>query len=208
MATQEQHLQEPLMADNHQDQDQQHHTNGGSSHNTSPPPHKTQQDKTKHHPHPHQYRHRPTLPPSQVPLPNPSLQITPDHQLHLVPNTPVYLPQPGTDEEVLIHVKTTGICGSDVHFWKDGRIGALTVDGDALLGHEAAGVVVRCGSSEDSKFKPGDRVAIEPGMSCETCFQCRAGRYNLCDDVAFSGVYPFDGTLQRYKVHSARWLHK
>lgn len=202
MATQEQqHLQEPLMADNnnnhhHQDQQEQH-TNGGSSSSNNI------KDKTKHHPH--QYRHRPILPASQAPLPNPSLQITPDHQLHLVPNTPVYLPQAG---EVLIHVKATGICGSDVHFWKDGRIGALTVDGDALLGHEAAGVVVRCGSKEGAKFQPGDRVAIEPGMSCETCFQCRAGRYNLCDDVAFSGVYPFDGTLQRYKVHSARWLHK
>lgn len=54
----------------------------------------------------------------------------------------------------------------------------------------------------------GDRVAIEPGVPCGKCFLCSAGRYNLCEDVAFSGVYPHDGTIQRYKVHSAKFVHK
>jgi L-iditol 2-dehydrogenase len=54
----------------------------------------------------------------------------------------------------------------------------------------------------------GDRVAVEPGVPCGECFLCVDGRYNLCEDVKFSGVAPYHGTLQRYKVHPARWLHK
>ena len=54
----------------------------------------------------------------------------------------------------------------------------------------------------------GDRVAVEPGVPCENCFLCRDGRYNLCDDVQFAGVYPYDGTMQRYKIHPAKWVHK
>lgn len=54
----------------------------------------------------------------------------------------------------------------------------------------------------------GDRVAVEPGVPCGSCFLCLEGRYNLCEDVQFAGVYPYAGTLQRYKVHPAKWLHK
>ncbi|KAL8381936.1 hypothetical protein RB595_005950 [Gaeumannomyces hyphopodioides] len=144
-------------------------------------------------------------PPRQDPalLPNPSLQVTADHQLKQV-EAPV--PSPGP-REVLIHVKATGICGSDVHFWKTGRIGTLVVEGDCILGHEAAGVVLKCGEGV-TNLKTGDRVAVEPGVPCNSCFLCQEGRYNLCEDVRFAGVYPYHGTLQRYKVHPARWLHK
>ncbi|KAJ5084924.1 hypothetical protein NUU61_009503 [Penicillium alfredii] len=135
--------------------------------------------------------------------PNPSLQVTADHQLKLV-DTPVYAPRRG---EVLVHIKATGICGSDIHFWKTGRIGSLVFEGDCIIGHEASGIVLQCGEGV-SHLKPGDRVAIEPGVPCERCFLCNEGRYNLCEDVQFAGVYPYDGTMQRYKVHPAKWLHK
>lgn len=49
---------------------------------------------------------------------------------------------------------------------------------------------------------------MEPGVPCEHCFLCDGGRYNLCEDVRFAGVYPYDGTIQRYKLHPAKWLHK
>ncbi|UZP44212.1 hypothetical protein NXS19_012024 [Fusarium pseudograminearum] len=104
-------------------------------------------------------------------------------------------------------LQATGICGSDVHFWKTGRIGSLVFEGDCIIGHEAAGVVIRVGEGVDN-FKPGDRVAVEPGVPCGHCFLCKDGRYNLCEDVQFSGVYPYAGTLQRYKVHPSKWLHK
>lgn len=138
-----------------------------------------------------------------APLPNPSLQVTADHQLKLV-EAPVWAPGPG---EVLLHVKATGICGSDVHLWRAGRIGPLAVRGDCALGHEPAGVVVRCGEGV-AGLRPGDRVAVEPGASCGRCWLCRGGRYNLCEDVRFSGVWPHHGTLQRYTTHPARWLHR
>jgi hypothetical protein len=134
---------------------------------------------------------------------NPSLQVTADHTIKLVP-APVYKPGYG---EALVHVRATGVCGSDIHFWKTGAIGSLKVEGDCILGHEGAGVVLECGEGV-SDLQPGDRVAIEPGVPCGSCFLCVAGRYNLCEDVNFAGVYPYHGTLQRYKVHPARWLHK
>ncbi|KAH0522557.1 hypothetical protein TsFJ059_006383 [Trichoderma semiorbis] len=135
--------------------------------------------------------------------PNPSLQATADHKLKMV-EAPVLEPKRG---EVLLHIKATGICGSDVHFWKSGRIGSLVFEGDCILGHEAAGIVLKCGEGVTS-LVPGDRVAIEPGVPCGECFLCLDGKYNLCEDVKFSGVYPYAGTIQRYKIHPAKWLHK
>ncbi|KAK8080995.1 hypothetical protein PG997_008813 [Apiospora hydei] len=135
--------------------------------------------------------------------PNPSLQVTADHQIKMV-EAPVEEPGPG---QVLLHIKATGICGSDIHFWKTGRIGSLVVEGDCILGHEAAGIVLKCGEGV-TDLDVGDRVAVEPGVPCEKCFLCREGRYNLCDDVQFAGVYPYHGTVQRYKVHPAKWLYK
>ncbi|ORX93902.1 alcohol dehydrogenase [Clohesyomyces aquaticus] len=130
-----------------------------------------------------------------TPLPNPSLQVTADHQLKQV-DAPVFAPGPG---EVLLHIKAAGVCGSDIHFWKTGRIGPLVVEGDFILGHEAAGVVLRCGEGVTS---------LKPGVPCGQCFLCMDGRYNLCEDVQFAGVYPYHGTIQRYKVHPAKWCHK
>jgi L-iditol 2-dehydrogenase len=136
-------------------------------------------------------------------IPNPSLQVTAQRTIKVVPS-PI---EPPACDEVLIHIKVTGICGSDVHFWRSGCIGSLKVEGDCILGHEASGIILQVGSGV-SNFQTGDRVAIEPGVPCEACFLCREGKYNLCDYVAFSGVYPYDGTVQRLKCHKAKWVHK
>ncbi|KAF1989342.1 GroES-like protein [Aulographum hederae CBS 113979] len=140
---------------------------------------------------------------SPSPRSNPSLQVTADHKIKMV-EAPIEEPGPGT---VLLHIKATGICGSDIHFWKTGAIGSLKVSGDCILGHEAAGLVLKCGAGVTT-LRPGDRVAIEPGVPCGSCFLCLEGRYNLCEDVQFAGVYPYHGTIQRYKVHPAKWLFK
>ncbi|RYP66716.1 hypothetical protein DL771_007649 [Monosporascus sp. 5C6A] len=134
---------------------------------------------------------------------NPSLQVTADHNLKLV-DAPIEEPGPG---EVTLQVKCSGICGSDIHLWKSGRIGSLEVKGDCILGHEAAGVILKCGEGV-TDLKIGDRVGIEPQAPCEKCFLCMEGRYNLCEDVKFSGIWPDNGTIQRYKVHPAKWLYK
>lgn len=72
---------------------------------------------------------------------NPSLIVTSEHQL-ILEDAPVFQPGPG---EVLLHIRATGICGSDIHFWKYGRIGDLVVEGDCILGHEAAGEILQLG---------------------------------------------------------------
>lgn len=59
-----------------------------------------------------------------------------------------------------------------------------------------------------SSVQKGDRVALEPQIPCGTCFSCSLGRPNLCPDVQFIGVYPYHGSLQRFVVHPARWVHK
>lgn len=66
-----------------------------------------------------------------------------------------------------------------------------------MLGHESAGIVVACGEGVKS-LKTGDRVAIEPGIGCSTCEECRAGKYNLCADMRFAATPPYDGTLSTY----------
>lgn len=59
-----------------------------------------------------------------------------------------------------MHIKATGICGSDIHFWKTGRIGSLVFEGDCIIGHEAAGVVLQCGEGV-THLKPGEWTSIE-----------------------------------------------
>ncbi|KAN0126936.1 GroES (chaperonin 10)-like protein [Russula decolorans] len=101
------------------------------------------------------------------------------------------------DDEVLVQVKKTGICGSDVHYLVHGRIGDYIVKSPMVLGHESSGVVSEVGSSVRS-VRPGDRVTMEPGVSCRRCEACRTGRYQLCPDMAFAATPPHDGTLTRY----------
>lgn len=134
---------------------------------------------------------------------NISLQVTKDHRIELK-QSQFQSPAKG---EVLVNVRATGICGSDIHFWKTGAIGDLKVEGNCVLGHEAAGEVLEVGEGVEN-VKPGDRVSLEPGVPCGKCFLCSQGDYNLCEDVKFIGVYPHHGSMQKYLTHDARFVHK
>lgn len=57
-------------------------------------------------------------------------------------------------------------------------------------------------------FIKGDRVAIEPGVSCRMCQFCKVGSYNLCPDMKFCATPPVDGNLTRYYVHAADFCYK
>ncbi|RAL05443.1 NAD(P)-dependent alcohol dehydrogenase [Aspergillus ibericus CBS 121593] len=109
--------------------------------------------------------------------------------------------------EVTIEVRSTGICGSDVHFWHAGCIGPMIVTGDHILGHESAGQVVAV-APDVTSLKPGDRVAVEPNIICNACEPCLTGRYNGCEKVLFLSTPPVDGLLRRYVNHPAIWCHK
>jgi L-iditol 2-dehydrogenase len=109
--------------------------------------------------------------------------------------------------EVYVAVKSTGICGSDVHFWHAGCIGPMIVEGDHILGHESAGTILAVHPSVKD-LQPGDRVAIEPNIPCHACEPCLTGRYNGCENVLFLSTPPVEGLLRRYVKHPAVWCHK
>ena len=98
---------------------------------------------------------------------------------------------------VLVNVKFTGICGSDVHYWEHGAIGDFVVKAPMVLGHESSGIVEEVGSAVTT-LKKGDRVTLEPGIPCRRCIRCKEGNYNLCLHMVFAATPPYDGTLAKY----------
>lgn len=116
------------------------------------------------------------------------------------------IPEP-KDDEVLLKMECVGICGSDVHYYVHGRIADFVVKEPLVMGHESSGVVTKLGKNVTS-LKVGDRVAIEPGVSCRMCSFCKEGLYNLCLDVKFCATPPDDGNLCRYYTHAADFCHK
>lgn len=116
-------------------------------------------------------------------------------------------PPPPPPGQVQIDMRSVGVCGSDVHYWTDGRIGDFIVKKPLVLGHEGSGVVSAIGDGV-TNLKIGDRVAIEPGVPCGVCDDCRTGRYNLCKDVRFHATPPIDGSLARRINHSAAFCYR
>ncbi|WP_307000290.1 NAD(P)-dependent alcohol dehydrogenase [Lederbergia panacisoli] len=118
----------------------------------------------------------------------------------------VAVPVPKKDE-ALVKVYCIGVCGSDVHYYEHGKIGRYEVKEPLILGHELAGEVV--GIGDDVKnVSVGDRVAVEPGVTCGKCEYCKSGRYNLCPDVIFMATPPVDGAWAEYVVIRSDFLFK
>src|SRR5262252_2293330 len=89
-------------------------------------------------------------------------------------------------DDVLVRVRACGICGSDVH-GLDGRTGRRIPP--LVMGHEAAGEVVECGSNV-TDLQAGDRVTFDSTVYCGRCFHCTRGEVNLCDNREVLGVSP------------------
>jgi L-idonate 5-dehydrogenase len=79
-----------------------------------------------------------------------------------------------------------GICGSDLHYYHEGRVGDFPVREPMVLGHEVAGEVVAVGPNV-TKIRAGQRVAVNPTRACLECDYCLSGRSNLCRSVRFFG---------------------
>lgn len=109
--------------------------------------------------------------------------------------------------EVLLETRVVGICGSDVSYWVKGYIGDFVVNKPIILGHETSALVYDVGEGV-RHLKPGDRVAVEPGVPCRCCVDCKEGSYNLCQDIFFSATPPDHGTLTRYFKHDASFCYK
>ena len=104
------------------------------------------------------------------------------------------------DTDVLIRIKTVGVCGSDIHYYTTGRIGSQIVQFPFTIGHEAAGIVDKTGKNV-TRTKPGQKIAIDPAVSCGHCDQCKAGREHTCREPFFLGCpKQLDGSLSEYIV--------
>ena len=114
-------------------------------------------------------------------------------------------PSPGPGQ-VLVAPGLVGICGSDLHYYKDGRIGTWRVRRPHVLGHEFAGVVTELGEGVGGT-RVGDHIAVEPIVPCEACDACRRGVYNLCPRMRFTGSPHTDGALQDLVAVPARGAH-
>jgi len=95
------------------------------------------------------------------------------------------MPNPGAGE-VLLKLGAGGICGSDLHYYFEGRNGSFVVREPLIPGHEASGVVVSVGAGV-TRVKPGDKVAVSPSHACGRCEGCRQGREQLCSNMKFLG---------------------
>ncbi|MFC1735558.1 alcohol dehydrogenase catalytic domain-containing protein [Candidatus Hydrogenedentota bacterium] len=102
--------------------------------------------------------------------------------------------------DVKIRMSAIGVCGSDVHYYTTGKIGSQVVEYPFTVGHECAGVVEEVGS-DVTRVKPGDRVAVEPAMSCWECDQCKAGRPHTCRKLRFLGCPgQIEGCLSEFLI--------
>lgn len=109
--------------------------------------------------------------------------------------------------DVKVRMKAVGICGSDVHYLKHMRCAGYIVKEPMVIGHECAGIIEEVGSGVKN-LSPGDRVALEPGISCQRCDLCKEGRYNLCPEMKFFATPPVHGSLANQVVHPAHLCYK
>ncbi len=108
--------------------------------------------------------------------------------------------------QVLVRIAAVGVCGSDVHYFHEGRIGSFVVESPLILGHEASGVIVEVGS-EVSAERVGERVSIEPQHPCRRCRFCKAGQYNLCEHIEFYATPPIHGAFADFAVIDDDFAH-
>ncbi len=113
------------------------------------------------------------------------------------------VPAPALEgREVLLRVRAVGICGSDLHYYREARIGSAEVTSPFIPGHEFAAEIV-----EDDvglvAIPPGSLVAVDPARPCGRCEWCLGGHRNLCPDMVFAGSPNHDGGLAEYHAAPA-----
>ncbi len=122
----------------------------------------------------------------------------------------IRVPKPGigNSKDVLIKMMAVGVCGSDIHYFTEGKIGSQVVKYPFPVGHEGSGIIEEVGE-EVTYLKVGDRVAIDPAMPCFECDQCKAGRFHTCRHLKFLGCPgQADGCMSEYIVMPERSCFK
>ena len=136
----------------------------------------------------------------------------------LAPNTPLSVcdmdvPSP-EGEEVVVRVRSAGVCHSDLHLWEGGydmgdgtflRVTDRGVKYPVTPGHEIAGTVHEAGPLARG-FSRGDDVLVYPWLGCGSCAVCRSGSENVCDEPSSVGLFRDGGYAEFVRVPSHRYL--
>ncbi|MDD5011632.1 MAG: alcohol dehydrogenase catalytic domain-containing protein, partial [Phycisphaerae bacterium] len=112
------------------------------------------------------------------------------------------VPQPKiiNDTDVLLKIAYVGVCGSDIHYYEEGKVGTQVVIYPYIIGHECSAIVEQVGKAVKN-VKVGDKVVVEPAVWCHKCDQCKMGRENTCRNLKFLGTPgQGDGCLCEYMV--------
>ncbi len=125
-----------------------------------------------------------------------SVPLVAPRRLELVESPMPEAPRAG---ELLLRMRAVGLCGSDLHWWAEGRIHSTPARYPQILGHEPVGEVAETGPGAEG-FRPGDLVSVEPSLTCGHCEFCIAGRHNLCVHARFQGGPEAPGFFRDYAV--------
>ncbi len=110
------------------------------------------------------------------------------------------VPQISKSDEVKIKIKSIGVCGSDIHYYSEGKIGSQVVEYPFPVGHECSGIIEETGPAV-TRVKAGDLVVVDPAVHCGHCDQCLSGRPHTCRNNRFLGCPgQLDGCLAEYIV--------
>jgi len=109
-------------------------------------------------------------------------------------------PELTSADEVKIKLSSIGVCGSDIHYYSEGRIGSQVVQYPFAVGHECSGVIMEKGNNV-TNVKIGDLVVVDPAVNCGHCDQCLSGRPHTCRNNRFLGCPgQLEGCLAEYIV--------
>ncbi|WP_425148598.1 zinc-dependent alcohol dehydrogenase [Deinococcus sp.] len=135
-----------------------------------------------------------------APYPSPELQtqmpaaiMRGAHQIELG-HIPKPVPAPG---QVLLRVRANSVCGSDLHYYHEGKIGSAVVETEFTPGHEFAGELVE-GTGAAFGLPDGTLVAVDPAQPCHHCPWCYEGHHHLCPNMIFVGAPPYAGAMAEY----------
>ncbi len=94
---------------------------------------------------------------------------------------------------IMLNIEAVGVCGSDLHYYKDGGIGGAVIKKSFVPGHEFSGSVTE--DIPSLHIEKGELIAVDPATPCKNCEWCEKGYHNLCPQVQFIGAPPFDGAM-------------
>jgi len=134
-----------------------------------------------------------------------SVLLNKPHSFEIAETASPVIKNPG---DVLIRIKSIGVCGSDIHYYSDGKIGDQIVVYPFRIGHECAGIVEQVGADVKNVI-PGERIAIDPLISCGKCTQCLSGRFHTCLNQKFLGCPgQLEGALAEYLILPSQCCYK